>query len=106
MTEVELLLSDAMESVADVPNSAVAVGNVLEWVKSAVTQYGCPKKDAILVAADKAIDTVLAINVPQIPDVFEAWIDQALSVWAKKQVRAFINKACPVTPTPAPNTVV
>jgi hypothetical protein len=96
-------LSDAMESIAGAPNTAAGVSAVVEWVKSAVVQYGCPKKDAIVAAADKAIDAVLAINVPQIPDIVEAFIDKSLAVWAKKQVRVLIDKACPVVPD---NTVV
>lgn len=99
-------LADAMEATTDAPNCAAGVGNVVEWVKNAIVQYGCPKKDAIIAAADKAIDAVLAINVPQIPDVLEAWLDQALAVWGKKQVRALIDKACPATPVTPDNSVV
>lgn len=70
------------------------LGDLLKQFREFLLQNGCDNMEEYLAKLDVAIDALLAINVPQIPDTFEAMIDNFLGQLAKSQARVWAKKFC------------
>jgi hypothetical protein len=88
------LKADALEAVAGAANPMSGIGSVLEWVKKAVVEVGCQYQAQILEAADYAIDTALAVDLPYLPPVVEEPLDVVLAKLGKAWVRSAVQQVC------------
>ena len=69
-------------------NQVAAGGRLLDLVKDLLAQLGdsLPPKDEFLkIVADAYDNYVAPIDIPQIPNVIEAWVDQMLKAVILKQ---------------------
>ena len=84
-------LSDVVAKGTKARDRLTAVEGVVDWVKKALSIAGiCDHKEWVLGVANKAIDQVVAtLKLP-------AWLKTILADAAKAQVKAMIDKACPV----------
>lgn len=95
MTQSEKLYSDVMEAVAGASDNVWSkVGAVFAWAQEAIIEIGCEHQQFVVDAADKAIDYLIAIDIPQLPDVVEIYVDGKLGKAAKAWVRDELKKVC------------
>lgn len=87
-------MANAAESAANAGNLFVGVGGVVELAKKAIIEVGCEHKAEVIAAADKAIDGLVAVNLPQVPDALEQILDAWLASYAKNAVRQAIDRIC------------
>lgn len=88
------LMADAAEAAAGADNLLSGVGSIVEWVKKAIGQVGCEHKEEIIAAADKAIDALVAVDMPQVPNALESILDTWIASYAKIMVRRAIERIC------------
>lgn len=95
MTQSEKFFADLLEYVPATPDNALSkIGAVIVWAKKAAIEVGCEHKEELLAAADKGIDYLASIDIPQIPDVMEVYIDSRLTKAAKAWLREEVAKVC------------
>jgi len=89
----------ACETLQEIGNKATStfggLGDIFTYLKSLARDELCANKESILAAAEAAIDAVLAIDIPALPNSIEAVLDGFLAGWAKARVRALIARLCP-----------
>lgn len=73
------------------------IQNVIDWLKGKLSLDGvCQYKDVLIAKADWAVEQIVAIDVPGIPNlIVEPFLDEILAKVAKAQVRSMIAKVCP-----------
>lgn len=70
------------------------LSGLLEQLEEFLTPELCEHSDAILAKFDVAVDAVLAINVPQIPDSLEVIMDSFLGKYIKNAARKLRDRMC------------
>jgi hypothetical protein len=89
------MFSDVMEAMtATSDNIWGKLGVVVDWVADAVLEFGCDHREDVLAVADKAIDYIVSLDIPQIPPVVEIYIDSKLEKAAKSWIRDQLDKLC------------
>jgi hypothetical protein len=71
------------------------LADIFDFLKKMAREELCANKAAIITAADAAIDAVVAIDIPSIPNGIETLLDEMLAKIAKSRVRALIARLCP-----------
>jgi len=79
-----------------------SLADVLSNLKQLLSTYGCAHKETIIAEANKAIDVIIAVNIPQVPDFIENILDMFLSKIAKKAIEDIVARMC-AGPDPKPN---
>jgi len=62
---------------------------IWDWVKKLVKD-GLTKEE-VIAAGDKAIEALVAYDIPRMPNWMEVWFDQIMEAFLKAQLRSFVE---------------
>ncbi len=70
--------------------------DILDWLREQLSVDGiCLHKAWMIAQADAAIDQIVAVDLPYVPNLFEPFLDDLIGRVAKAKVRSMIARVCP-----------